>query len=176
MDFYTIADLVLFPIIIGYILLGKKEWRYRILRVKYRLHYEFESDGNLKRVPIKRTAIVHHSPTETYPCGEGDWIVGGPDETFFSKGRPASEYNYDDSRPRKIHGQSDEKLPPRLVKKAFKNDAIERTHKLSEPRVKGSMVLILFLLVVLIFLGFGILYYEQNTACAVHSAACVVAK
>lgn len=172
MDIYTLLDLVLFPVIIGYIALGKREWRYRVLRIKYRLHYQFESDGNLKRVPIKKSSVMHHSPA-SYEYDGGYWLVGGSEETFFSKGRPACVYNHDDARPRKIYGQSDAKLPASLIMNGYENDGIERAHKLAEPKVKGSTIFIIFLLVIIILSLFGVLYYEQNIACAVHSAACV---
>lgn len=175
LDISTLADLMLIPILFFVLAKRYPEAYYRIAHVKYRLHYEIGPDGAYSRQPIKASAVKHRSPA-MYSTKHGDWIVGGPEYTIFSKGRPGCEYNYDDARPRRRYGEGDAKIPPSLIMAGYDNDSIERTHGMGKPKLKASTALIIFLLILILMAVAGTLYYEQNIACATHSAACVVTR
>jgi hypothetical protein len=149
---------------------------YRLRGIAYHQIYIHLSSSKFDRFAMRDDKMENLSPIIAFERHGGNYILGGNEEMFLNPyGAPSFEYQWNDSRPMKVNMSvpMDQRCDARLIHAGLHNKVIAEFHGLNK---KGSIARngAIFAVVLLsMMIGFLTLYYSYNTACAVHSLACV---
>jgi hypothetical protein len=120
----------------------------------------------------------------------GEYFVPTRGDEMFDNpnGAPAAIYNWDDCRPIPVFGREPDalaadgklvpkaKIDPMLVHQAYKNDFLERRHRLNIRQGNLKWGIFGFLIAITVILAFTSVFYTYyfgiNVNCALHTKAC----
>ncbi|HEX9240517.1 MAG TPA: hypothetical protein VF910_07700 [Candidatus Bathyarchaeia archaeon] len=167
---------------------------YRIRQIPYRQLYVFTPnrriDRYLKRESELKIGSAARAELSITKDKTGEYFIPTRGDEMFDNpnGAPASLYNWDDVRPIPVFGREPDalaadgklvpkaKIDPMLVHQAYKNDFLERRHKLNVHQSNLKWGLFGFLIAFTVILAFASLFYTYyfgvNVNCALHTKAC----
>lgn len=162
---------------------GWPEGWYRLRGIDYLQDYIIGPTGKVERPFIKIKDLQVHSPAKfSYQASgspvSGDYVLGDNKCKIANpKGAPAYVHTFDDSRAIPIWDRDSPRMDPALVHAGYKNDVLERRHKLNQPPQRLKWGLLGFFVVLTFILSFAALYYTilygVNVNCALHTRACI---
>jgi len=173
---------------------GWPEAWYRVRGISYREWYVFLPNRRIGRFlkPESELKIGSAARIELQLTKDktGDYYVPTRSDEMFNNpnGAPAALYNWDDVRPIPVFGREPDalaadgklvpkaKIDPMLVHAAYKNDVLERRHKLNIRQGNLKWGIFGFLIALTLIFEFAVLYevvlYGINMNCALHTKAC----
>ena len=173
---------------------GWPEAWYRVRHIDYRQFYVIAPNRRILRPLVRESdlKVGGSARAEIQITKEKTAEYGVPtsaDEMFNNPhGAPASLHNWDDYRPIPVFGREPNaltadgtsipkaKIDPMLIHAAYKNDVLERRHRLNIKTSNLKWGIFGFMIVIAVILSFAAVYYSiyygLNNACALHSKAC----
>jgi hypothetical protein len=162
---------------------GWPEGWYRITGTDYLQDYIIGPTGKVERPFIRMKDLETHSPAKfTHKAQgaqkEGDYFLGDNYCRIANpKNAPAYIHTFDDSRAIPVWNRDLPRMDAALVHAGYKNDVLERMHKLNVPQQRLKWGILGFFIVVTFVLSFAALYYTilygVNVNCALHTKACI---
>lgn len=168
---------------------------YRVRRISYRQFYIIAPNRRIIRPLVKESDLkigsAARAEIQITKEKTGEYFVPTRGNEMFNNphGAPAGLYNWDDCRPNQVFGQEPDsfkadgtlvpkaKVDPMLVHAAYKNDILERRHRLN---IRGTFATPRFLAILLsltLMFSLAALFYSYyfgiNINCAEHTKACI---
>lgn len=186
-DTLTIIFYVFF---IGFIIFqrlgGYPEAWYRIRRVPYFIDYIRGPDKKYRRHVDQMSAINTSSGLSLWPFGEGAYNLPESEASLNVNGAPMWFHAWNEMRaiPQymdtivgpdgKEHMEYRPKIPPSVIKAAFKSQVAKDIHREEQPKEgpSGFKWYTVTALGVGIIIMVALLYFEYNNYCGLHPAAC----
>lgn len=173
---------------------GWPEAWYRVTGTSYRQLYVILPNRRIGRFLRKESELLIGSAARAEiqftKEKKGEYFIPTRGEEMFNNpaGAPASLHNWDDTRPIPLFGREPDalsadgslipkaKIDPMLIHQAFKNDVLERRHKLNVKQSNLKWGIFGFLIAIGVIFDFAIVYYTifygVNVNCALHTKAC----
>lgn len=163
---------------------GPQEAYYRIRRIAYFIDYIRGPDKRYRRrlfpmTDIKNSPAMHH-------YGNGDYGVPEGEAAISASGAPMWFHSWDEFRcipqymDTKVNEETGEtitayheKMPPHLIAEGFASKTVADIQADTQPKPRDFplWIIVTGVIITIILIG-AVAYYDYNTTCAVHSAAC----
>lgn len=164
---------------------GPQEAYYRIFRKPYFIDYIRGPDKRYRRRLFPMTDIFGTPSQHKY--GNGSYGLPEGEAATSASGAPMWFHQYDEFRciPQYMDTVVDEetgesitkfreKMPPSVICDGFESKTVADIQRDTQPVEKNFPMWIMATgIIVIVILIAGIMWYDYNTTCAVHSAACV---
>jgi hypothetical protein len=155
---------------------------YRLMGIDYMQDYIIGPTGKVERPFIKLKDLETHSPAKFEHQAQGaqkkgDYFLGNNECKIANpKNAPAYIHVFNDARPIPVWKRDGPLMDPALVHAGYKNDVLERRHKLNQKPQTLKWGILGFFLILTFIISFASLYYTilygVNVNCVLHTKAC----